>query len=174
MTAYTRTQIGNVLTESDGTGLLVYVHQYADEEPDAIQISGHACDVVFDPSSPRSRQQVLDLCARLAEAITFHQRRCEQLYGDVQVGDWCPEIREPIDDEPQCAYVFNGPIARPRCSRVEHADGHHVAVDDNYQVIAVTHPRPIMYVDEAPRAFGMPAAELFEQMMRSGRKSWTP
>ena len=174
MSAYIRTQVGNVFQDSYGDEFLIYLHEFSDEEPNEVQITGRASEISFDPSSPAGRAGVLTLIDRLSEALREHELACQRLYGKLSVGDFCGEIREPVGDEPQCAYVFNGPIARPRCSRVEHADGHHVAVDDNYQVIAVTHPRPIMYVDEAPRAFGMPAAELFEQMMRSGRKSWTP
>lgn len=155
---YIRTQIGDVFRESTGDELLVYLSQFVDaggdialnDEPDEILISGKACDIRFDPSSPDGRKAAFTLISRLAEALMLHQQRCHELYGTVEVGDYLDAIREPVDDEPRCGFAIAapGPIERLRCSRVEHLDAHHVAVDDNYQVAAVYHPiepvRPLL------------------------------
>lgn len=151
-----RTQIGDVFRESTGDELLVHLSQFLAEgdtapyeEPDEILISGKACDIRFDPSSPDGRKAVFTLISRLAEALMLHQQRCHELYGNVQVGDWLPGIREPVNDEPRCGFgiAVPGPVGWALCSRAEHLDAHHVAVDDD-KVIAVFHPmepiRPLL------------------------------
>jgi hypothetical protein len=155
---FIRTQVGDVFREGTGDELLVYLTQFVDvdgdaacnNEPDEILITGKACDIRFDPSKPADRQAVYTLISRLAEALTLHQQRCHELYGAVEVGDYLDGIREPSDDEARCSFAIAapGPIERLRCSRVEHLDAHHVAVDDSYQVTAVYHPiepvRPLL------------------------------
>lgn len=153
-----RTQIGDVFREGTGDELLVYLSQFVDadgdtalnDEPDEILISGKACDIRFDPSSPDGRKAAFTLISRLAEALMLHQQRCHELYRDAKVGDWLPAVREPGADEPRCGFAIPapGPIEQYRCSRVEHLDAHHVAVGDDCDVIAVSHPaepiRPLL------------------------------
>lgn len=136
----TRTQIGDVLTESCGDELTVYIHQYADEEHHEIEIDGRACSISFDPSAPNGRTGLRALIARLQEALDTHAAHCEKIYGDLKVGDWCVEVREPVGDEPRCQHTAGQvDVLAFRCSRVAHDDYHHVAVDDGYNVLAVRH-----------------------------------
>lgn len=137
-----RIQIGHRLLESTGDELVVYLYQYEGEEPDEIRIEGHACDISFDPTTPAGRGQVRALMARLAEALDQYEKRAVELYAQFEVGDYCDTIRRPVDDEPRCKILLWGSGRRPhQCSRVQHCDHHHVAVDDeHFQVVAVTHP----------------------------------
>jgi hypothetical protein len=97
----TRTQVGDVLQESNGDELHVYVHQYADEEINEIEVDGVAIMLSYDPSTHVGRAQVKALIARLNEALTLHEQGCVKLYGGLKVGDWCVSIREPVGNEPR-------------------------------------------------------------------------
>ena len=135
----TRIQVGNVLQESNGDEITVYVEQYGNEEINLVEISGKCCMLLWDPSTPGGRQQIRTLIDRLNEALAAHAVGVEQIYGELKVGDHCDGIRLPEADESNCAWHFNG----SECSRPEHEDGHHVLVDDNYDVVAVHHVTPV-------------------------------
>jgi len=144
----TRTQVGDVLQESNGDELTVYVHQYADEEHDEVEIKGEAAMISFDPSTPQGRTQVNALIARLQEALALHGQACEKLYGQLKVGDWCIGIRQPVGDDERCPSELPHPEhGSVQCSRTAHDDPHHVTVDEHYDVIAVVH-----LVDHVPPA----------------------
>jgi hypothetical protein len=136
----TRTQVGDVLQESNGDELHVYVHQYADEEINEIEVDGVAIMLSYDPSTHVGRAQVKALIARLNEALTLHEQGCVKLYGGLKVGDWCVSIREPVGNEPRCPSELPHPEhGSVQCSRTTHNDPHHVTVDADYNVIAVAH-----------------------------------
>lgn len=134
-----RYQVGNVIQESNGDEITVYVDQYGAEAPDAVTVEGEACSLVFDPGTTDGQAQIKILRARLAEALTVHDKAVEEIYGKLRVGDYCVEIRLPVKGERRCAHtVSEGPLTW-QCSRVQHVDFHHVRVDYNCQVIGVRH-----------------------------------
>jgi hypothetical protein len=136
----TRSQIGHVITEVDGDELTVYLNQYAGEEPHEIQIDGRACTVSFDPSTATGRAATRTLIANLTAALTEHERACELLYSALKAGDWVVDIRVPIGDEPRCPHRAGlVDVLDFQCSRTTHDDYHHVAVDADYNVLAVRH-----------------------------------
>lgn len=144
----TRTQVGDVLQESNGDELTIYVHQYADEEPDEIEIKGEAAMISFDPSTTRGRNQIGAFIARLQDALALHEQSCHKLYGQLKVGDWCIGIRQPVGNDERCTSELPHPEhGSVQCSRTAHFDPHHVTVDEHYDVIAVVH-----LVDHAPPA----------------------
>lgn len=137
----TKTQVGNVLTDSEGAEYRVYLSRWSVEEPSEILIDGDATYLAFDPSAPGGRKQVRDLIARLNEALDAHAVAVEEIYGGLKVGDYCIDIRLPYVFEDRCEFRIdpdpNGP--RYRCSRAKHEDDHHVTVRDDFEVIAVSH-----------------------------------
>lgn len=143
----TRIQIGDVCQESNGDEYHVHLDRYGNEEPDTIIVDGKACNLVFDPGTPAGRAQVHALIARLTQALTEHDKTVEEIYGTLQPGDHCPQIREPHGAETRCGRW----MLMHRCSRVEHADRHHVCVDEDYEVIAVKHPTVAVVAGELPR-----------------------
>lgn len=137
----TRTQVGDVLQEANGDELTVYVHQYADEEINEIEVNGVATMLSYDPSTHVGRAQIKGLIARLTKALLLHEQGCEKIYGQLKVGDWCVSIREPVGNEPRCPCELGHPrFGSIQCSRTTHNDPHHIAVDEDYNVIAVVHP----------------------------------
>lgn len=150
----TRTQIGNVITEANGDELTVYLHRYGDEEPDEIEIDGKAAMLTFDPTTAAGRAQVRALIDRLDQALTTHGTAVEQLYGTLNVGDHCSQIRLARTGEKRCphAAALTGVNGLVRCARPAHEDLHHVAVDDSYDVIAVRHATDYILPANAPWA----------------------
>lgn len=136
-----RTQIGNVLTESNGDEFTLYIHQYGDEEPDCIEIDGKACNMTFDPGTTAGLNQLTAFISRLTEAATEVDQRIEAIYGKLEVGDWCDQIRLAKTLQERCGTHVH--TSGARCSRVAHPDGHHIVVDDDFQVTAVSHPEPV-------------------------------
>jgi hypothetical protein len=124
-----------------GEQLTVTVEWYADEEPDCIEINGHACLVFFDPGTMTGRAQIRTLIGRLNQAMAFHTNRVEEIYGNLKDGDHCNNIRLPAKSEERCPRYMFTPCGQRgvQCSRAHHEDHHHVHVDDDYQVIAVLH-----------------------------------
>jgi hypothetical protein len=131
-----RTQIGNVIQQTDGDECTVYTERYANEEHCGIYIEGRAAYLHFDPSAPGGRKQLGRLIAYLIDAMAAHDHAVQEIYGNLKVGDYCIGIREPAPGESRCTWHFDG----SECSRPQHEDGHHVLVDDDHMVIAVHHP----------------------------------
>jgi len=143
-----KTQVGNVLQETDGTEFTVYTTRWGGEEISDIEINGRYTLNNFDPSAPGGRQLVRDFIARLAEALDAHAASVEEIYGQLKVGDTCTQIRLPEGDESRCTVTLRvdhgGLHSRlVQCSRAAHEDDHHVHVDDDYEVIAVHHATPV-------------------------------
>lgn len=134
-----RYQVGNVIQESNGDEITVYIDQYGAEAPDSVTVEGQACNIVFDPGTMDGQAQIEALRARLAEALANHERAVEEIYGKLRVGDYCTEIRLPVKDERRCAHTVTDGRMHWTCSRAQHVDFHHVNVDGDYRVIAVCH-----------------------------------
>ena len=135
----TRTQIGNVCTEASGDEFTIYIEQWADEEPSAIVVDGKACYLIFDPGTTEGRAQIRTFAARLNEAMAVHSARVEEIYSTLKPGDHCGDIRLPLGDEKNCPHTIATSGHTWQCSRVHHEDFHHVAIGDDYQVVAVRH-----------------------------------
>ena len=133
-----RTQIGNVLTESNGDELTIYLNVYGDEEPDCIEVDGKAANLIFDPAVTAGRNQLTAFLARINEAVAEVDQRIEAIYGQLKVGDWCGQIRLAKTDQERCGTHVH--TSGARCSRIAHPDGHHVVVNEAFEVTAVSHP----------------------------------
>jgi hypothetical protein len=132
----TNRQIGEPITTPDGNTYTVNIETWANEAPECITIEGYACLVAFDPGSRSGRAAIRRLQANLTLALAAHDEAANEIYAGLKVGDDTARVRVVAPDEAQCTY----PLGDHQCHRVEHDDGHHVAVDgDTYQVIAVAH-----------------------------------
>lgn len=132
----TRTQVGHVFQEKDGDEITVYIYQYGNEEPDEVEVNSRACLLSFELDTLRGRTQIRTLMDRLEEAMSLHRRQCNTLYGRLEPGDYCVEIRLPLKDEGRCSHA-TGPGTQ--CSRAVHEDYHHITVDAEFTVTAVDH-----------------------------------
>lgn len=130
----TRTQIGDAIRDSVGDEYIVYLEHWADEAPDTVAIDGHACLVLLDPGTRTGHEAILALIGRLADALAEHDKAVEDIYAGLKVGDDATRVRLAAEREARCTV----PLGTTGCHRVEHADGHHIAVCD-YTVTAVRH-----------------------------------
>lgn len=135
----TRIQIGEPIPITGlAEPLTISIEQWADEAPDTVIVDGFACTLYLDPGTMAGRTQIEALRQRLADALAEHDKAIERIYSGLEVGGYCSNIRLPRDGELRCPHTASDAgLPGMGCSRVQHADGHHVAVDDSYQVIAV-------------------------------------
>jgi hypothetical protein len=137
----TKRRLGTVVTPSKAT-FDVSLEQWANEAPDTLELNGYACLVFFDPGSATGRAQVRDLIRLLTQALDEVDAANVTMYRTLKPGDYCNTIRLPgVDDgETQCQLLVprDGDQAL-QCSRVGHDDPHHVVIDADYRVLAVSH-----------------------------------
>jgi len=131
----TNHQIGDPLALPDGTTVTVNVESCGHDEPDCITLDGYAVLMHLDPGTVDGRALIEDLRQRLTDAVDFHTAWVEEHIGRLKVGDDLGGVRLAGENEEQCTFPFVGAL----CGRPRHVDGHHVAVDANYEVVAVAH-----------------------------------
>ena len=136
----TRIQVGDVCTEANGDEFTVFIDHYANEAPDAVTLDGQATYLTFDPGTQAGRAQIDALVGRLRQAVKVHDQRVIEIYAKLAIGDHCSDIRTPTSNEPRCECVTFNAAGLDRCSRVAHADHHHITVNDDFTVTAVGHP----------------------------------
>jgi hypothetical protein len=137
-TMSTRTHIGDAICTPDGQKYTVYVEHWANEAIDTVALDGPACLVFFDPGTRSGRTAITHLVNHLQSALIRHDAQVEEIYANLQPGSDATRIRVAGEKEAQCTT----PIGNMQCHRVEHVDGHHVAVSDTaegYLVAAVRH-----------------------------------
>lgn len=131
----TKQLIGEPITAYDGTPYTVTVETWANEAPECVTVDGYACLVMLGPGTRSGRAAITGLIGNLQGALAVHDQAVEEIYAGLKVGDDAGRIRVAHEGEAQCTH----PLGGTQCHRVEHVDGHHVAVDGDFDVIAVAH-----------------------------------
>lgn len=140
----TRSQVVGVIEMPNGGPLTISVEACGNDAPDTVTVSGYATLMYLDPGTAVGRAVIEGLRAHLGEALAMHDAAVERIYAELVVGNYCPDIRLPLDvieghpGEERCPHEL-GENRTHRCDRVPHVDGHHVAISENHMVLAVEH-----------------------------------